>query len=294
MSARVALVAAFVAGLLVALQQRLNGSLGRSLHDPLLAAVVSFGSGLVVMAVLASRRRAQLPALRTLPRWTLLGGLMGAALVAVGATAAPRVGVALLTVAFVCGTTVGGLLVDRTSLGPGGRRPITPPRLAGAVLAVAAIALSAGAGLPDGTVGLLLLVVLAGALIPVQQALNSRVRGATGPVVATAVNFAVGTAGLLACLLVQALAGHLRADSWPGNPGLYAGGLLGCTFIAVAAVAVSAVGVLRFGLASTAGQLLGGVLLDLDRGVAASTLLAVALALVAVAVTGLQRTAVAA
>ncbi|MGZ6792095.1 MAG: DMT family transporter, partial [Mycobacteriales bacterium] len=43
--AAVPLAAALGSGALVAVQQRWNGDLGRSLHDPLLAALVSFGGG---------------------------------------------------------------------------------------------------------------------------------------------------------------------------------------------------------------------------------------------------------
>ncbi|MCW2498935.1 MAG: hypothetical protein JWN87_611, partial [Frankiales bacterium] len=80
------LAAAVVSGSLVAVQQRINGELGRSLQDPLLAAVVSFGTGLLVVAALMLRRsaRAALPGLRRVPWWTRLGGLGGATLVAVG------------------------------------------------------------------------------------------------------------------------------------------------------------------------------------------------------------------
>ena len=45
-------------------------------------------------------------------------------------SAAPEVGVALLTVALVCGSTGGSLPVDAAGLGPAGRRPITLPRVA--------------------------------------------------------------------------------------------------------------------------------------------------------------------
>ena len=62
------------------------------------------------------------------PLWHFLGGLGGAALVLVSAAAAPEVGVALLTVALVCGSTGGSLPVDAAGLGPAGRRPITAPR----------------------------------------------------------------------------------------------------------------------------------------------------------------------
>ena len=162
----VPLTAALVAGSLVAVQQRINGDLGASLRSPLLAAVVSFGSGLLVVAgVLFARRgsRALLARLRELPWWNRLGGLGGATLVAVGATAAPKLGVALLTVGLVGGSTVAGLLVDKVGLGPGGVRSITPPRAAGAALCLLAIAISAADGIHAASPLLLVLVVLSGA-----------------------------------------------------------------------------------------------------------------------------------
>jgi transporter family-2 protein len=284
-----ALTAAVVSGGLVAVQQRINGDLGHDLHDPLLAAVVSFGTGLVLMSVLVLRRRAALRQIRQVPWWSRLGGLGGATLVAVGAAAAPEIGVALLTVGLVSGTTVAALVVDRAGLGPGGHRPLTPQRLAGAGLCLFAIALSAREGLKAASPVLLALVVVAGAVISVQQALNGRVRLATDAVVATFVNFTVGTTALLVGLAVKGLVSGVRADAWPRQPWLYLGGPLGCVFIAMAAVTVGTLGVLRLGLATTAGQLIGGVLIDLDRGVGAVTLLTVALTLVAVAVSGLQR-----
>lgn len=289
MNRKVALAAAVAAGGLVAVQQRLNGELGQDLHDPLLAAVVSFGTGLVVMSLLVLRRRAVLPRLRQVPWWTRLGGLCGATLVAVGAAAAPEIGVALLTVGFVSGTTVAALLVDRSGLGPSGRRPLTAPRLAGAALCLGAIALSAREGLRAASPVLLALVVLAGALVSVQQAVNGRVRAATDAVVATFNNFTVGTAALLLGLGGKALASGVRADAWPHQPWLYLGGPIGCVFIAMAAVTVGTLGVLQLGLATTAGQLLGGVLLDLDRGVSGVTLVTVVLTLLAVGVSGLRR-----
>jgi transporter family-2 protein len=71
-------------------------------------------------------------------------------------------------------------------------------------------------------------------------------------------------AGLALCLaLVADLA--VRGSSGgrlPGEPWLYAGGLVGIGVITVAVVVVRHVGVLVFGLASVAGQLLGAMALD--------------------------------
>lgn len=289
-----ALAAAVLSGAMVALQQRVNGDLATTLHDPVLAAVISFLTGLVVVAVVVGVRadaRAHLPVLATLPTWQRLGGLGGATLVVVGATAAPRIGVALLTVGLVAGSTLGGLAVDRGGLGPGGPRPITPPRLVGAVLCLLAIVVSVSEGLRDASPVLLALVLLAGALISMQQAVNGRVRVATDATVATLQNFVVGTLALLALLAVRGLMGDVRADAWPDGAHwwLYLGGPMGASFVAVAAVVVHGLGVLRLGLAVTAGQVIGGVLLDVGRGVALTTLLGAALTLVAVALSGSAR-----
>jgi bacterial/archaeal transporter family-2 protein len=293
-----ALGAAVVSGALVALQQRVNGQLAVDLGDALLAAVVSFGTGLVaVVAVVAARphARAALAKVREVPWWTRLGGLGGASLVAVGAAAAPEIGVALLTVGLVAGQTVGGLVVDRLGLAPGGAHLLTAPRIAGAVLCLVAVGLGAlGRQAREADPLLLALVVGAGLLIAVQQALNGRVRRTTGDAsVATLVNFVVGTTALLAGLAVAVLVRGTADGDWPGPDQwyLYLGGPIGATFVGVAAVVVRRTGVLRLGLAVVAGQVVGALALDLAVPVAATavgttTIVSAALTMVAVAVSG--------
>ena len=290
----VALTVAVASGALVAVQQRINGGLKEALGDAVLAAVVSFGTGLVLLLVVLAcrpRSRAALAVVPTLPRWQLLGGLGGASLVAVGATAAPEIGVALLTVGLVGGQTLGGLLVDGAGIGPGGRRALTPGRALGAGICLAAIVVSTVGEAAQARPLLLVLVVVAGLLIAVQQALNGRVRQATGDAtVATFVNFVVGTAALLLGLALRELLVGVHVLAWPGQWWLYLGGPMGAAFVAAAAVVVRRLGVLRLGLAVTAGQLVGGVALDvlapLGGGLHVATLVAVAMTLVAVRVSG--------
>ncbi len=294
-----ALAAAIVSGALVALQARLNGELGRRLDDALLAALISFATGLVAVVLVVAARpaaRAALGKVRDTTRWQRLGGLGGASLVAVGAYAAPQIGVALLTVGIVAGQTTGGLLVDRIGLGPAGPRPFTGARVGGAAICLVAVTVAAtGEGPGDADPLLLLLVVAAGFAISVQQALNGRVRATTGDAsVATLVNFVVGTTVLLAAWLLVGLIAGVDVDSAPGEWWLYVGGPLGATFVAVAAVVVKRLGVLRLGLAVIAGQLVGAVVIDLlspaaDHGIAGATLVGAALTLLAVGVSGWRR-----
>jgi transporter family-2 protein len=290
-----ALAVAVFCGAMVAVQARVNGELSQDTNDALLAAVVSFGSGLVavVLVVLArSSSRSAVSLLREVPWWCLLGGLGGASLVAAGAYAAPRIGVALLTVAIVAGQTTGGLLVDTIGLGPAGRQAVTVPRLAGAVLCLVAVLLSvAGRSTRSGHLLLLVVVVASGLLIAFQQAVNGRVRRQTGDAaVATAVNFVVGTT-----VLVIAYAAFSRhtVDHWPGADRwwLYTGGVIGATFVGMAAIVVRILGVLRLGLATVAGQLVGAIALDSvvpagGHGVEVATVLGALLTFVAVGVSG--------
>ena len=294
-----ALAVAVVSGALVALQQRVNGQLGVDLQDALLAALVSFGTGLVVVvAVVAARPAARraLPAVRAVPWWTRLGGLGGAALVAAGATATPVLGVALFTVALVAGQTAGGLAVDRAGLSPGGSHLLTPARLAGAALCVVAVGLAAlGRDAREADPLLLVAVVVAGCLIALQQALNGRIRRATGDAsVATLVNFVVGTIALAAAYALALGVRGVAPGDWPGLDRwyLYLGGPIGASFVAVAAIVVRRLGVLRLGLAVIAGQLVGALAVDLalpatDGGIAPLTVVGAALTFVAVAVSGL-------
>ena len=300
-AAALALSAAVASGAMVALQQRFNGELKTALDDALLTALVSFGIGLVAVVVVVlprSSARSAVGRVRDVPWLQRLGGLGGAALVVVGAAAAPELGVALLSVGLVAGQTSGGLVVDRAGWGPGGTRALTPPRVLGATLCLVAVGISGlGEGARAANPLLVLLIVGAGFLTSVQQALNGRVRAVTGDAgVATLVNFVVGTVALALGVLVHAAVAGLDVGDWPGPDQwyLYLGGPMGAVFVAIAALVVRQLGVLRLGLAVTAGQLVGALLLDValpvaDTGVEPLTVVGVALTLVAVYVSGRRR-----
>ena len=273
-----ALGLAFAVGALAAAQSRINGQLAIEVQDGLLAAVISFGSGLVLVLVIALALRGPRAALlRGLPAqlrsgglrwWHLLGGLLGATFVAGQGLVVPLLGVALFTVLAVAGNTSASMLTDRAGIGPGGRRPITGRRIAAAVGAVLAVALAVSGRLSAGdlVVWAVLLALLAGAGTGVQPALNGQVAARTGePLVATVVNFVVGTTGLVVALAVEHAIGHdWRPPPAPWeSPVLWLGGAIGVAFILSAAIVVRPLGVLLLSLLSTAGQLTGSLVSDL-------------------------------
>ncbi|MBU8858893.1 MULTISPECIES: DMT family transporter [unclassified Micromonospora] len=291
---------ATASGVMVAVQSRINGELGVRLADGIAAAVVSFGVGLLILLVLVPATpggRRGLGALRgalrtgTLRPWQCLGGVCGAFLVATQGLTIGALGVAVFTVAVVAGQSGSSLLVDRAGIGPTGRQPVTPNRLIGAVLTVLAVLLAVGDRLGDpDALALALLPLAAGVGIAWQQAVNGRVRAASGSAMtATLVNFTVGTAALLVTFAVDLVVRGRPAGAFPDEPWLYLGGPLGIVFIALAAALVRFTGVLLLGLATIAGQIVGAVLLDLVLPTAAShpgldTLLGAALTMVAVLV----------
>jgi transporter family-2 protein len=291
-----AVAVTILAGGAISLQSYVNGRLGREVGSPTIAAavnnMVAFLATLAIVLAIGAlpRARVRLRALGRPPAWYFLGGFGGAALVLVSAAAAPEVGVALLTVALVCGSTGGSLPVDAAGLGPAGRRPITLPRVAGVLLAVTATALSALGARGDPDVLLLALALAAGLGLSLQAAANGQLARATGePWAASLVNVAVGFAALGAVAVVTLATSSL--DDTPGNPLLYAGGLLGAFVVVVGATAVATLGVLRLGLAMVAGQMAGALIVDLiapapGEAVTAVTVVGVVLTMVAVVVSG--------
>ena len=290
------LVAVTLAGGLLGLQGRINGSLGAHLHSAIAAATVSFVVGtLLLLLYVATWQRGALLSLRgrEVAWWWWLGGLAGAAVVAATAQGVPEIGVALVTVCVVAGTTVGALGVDQLGLGPGGRHSATLMRVIGAVLAVAAVGLGV-LGDRHAVVRPALFVALfvAGAASAFQQAANGQVRRVAGSTaVASLVSF---TGGTIALVLTSLLRGDLTGVTWPGEWWLYIGGALGAVYIALAATAVGEVGVLRLSLATVAGQLVAAVILDVawpapGIHLRVQTVVGAVLTLAAVAVTGIGR-----
>lgn len=281
-------ILAVVAGAALALQARVNGALAVRVGDAVVAALVSFGGGTLVLvgaALLTGRWRAA-ARLRTGTRWWWwLGGLCSASLVASSAVAVPEVGVALTSVAIVAGATTGSLVVDRYGLSPRGHQPLTRPRLLSAAIAV--LGLVVGSFGRGGEVRPLLLVAVgvAGFATAAQQAANGHLQRHSGEtLVAASVSFLVGTFALAVAVAVASPA----LDGWPSNPGLYLGGVGGAAYIALGALAVGRLGVLRLTLGTVAGQLAFGVVLDAlvptGGGLTLASVLAALCTLVAVVV----------
>jgi bacterial/archaeal transporter family-2 protein len=303
------MVVAFALGGMVALQAHINGrlatELGAGLTGAALASLISFGSGFVLLCLICAltpsgraglRRIAVASHQGRLRPWHLLGGLAGALLIVAQSVTVATIGVALFTVVLVAGQVSSAMLVDRGGLGPSGTSPVTPGRAAGAGLAVVAVGLAVsehmtGAALLAPAVLLLALLPLAaGAGVAWQQAVNGQVSLVGTPFPAAWVNFVVGTAVLALFLLATTLGGTAELNPPPTSWWLYLGGLFGVTFISSAAILVRVLGVLVFGLAAIAGQVITALVIDVvltDLAVGSLTFAGAGLTLIGVAVAAL-------
>jgi transporter family-2 protein len=263
---------AVLVGVFTALQARVNGQLGARLEDGLVAAAISFGSGLVILVVLSAvlpvgRRgtAALVHGIRTrgIPWWMLAGGAAGALTVATQGIAVGIIGVSLFTVGVVAGQSLCGLVLDRSGYGPAGVVAVTVPRLIGGALALGAVGIGlAGDGLSGIPLWMLVLPLLTGIGIAWQQATNGRLRQRVGiPLTATFVNFAGGTAILLVAALVHVAIVGMPAV-FPAEAWLYLGGAIGVVYIFMSAALVAQTGVLLLGLGAVVGQLGMSFVLD--------------------------------
>lgn len=273
LSAPVALGAAVAIGVMTAIQARINGVLGVRVDNGIVAGFISFAVGLlaliVVIVCMPSARRG-IGRLRDgirdrrIPFWMLLGGTCGALTVSAQGIAAGVLGVSLFTVGVVAGQTLHGLVLDRIGFGPAGVVAVTPGRVAGGALALAAVGISlSGDVLATAPLWMLLLPFAAGVGIAWQAATNGRLaQRVQSPLAASMVSFIAGTVVLLIAAGVS-VAVRGMPDAPPAEPWLYLGGLLGAAYILLGTFIVAHTGVLLMGLGSVLGQLATSVIIDL-------------------------------
>jgi transporter family-2 protein len=276
-----AVVFSVAAGVGVAVQSRVNGEFGLALGNGSLAALFSFGSGLVLLllALLVwrpgrvglSQVRVALKE-RALPWWSILGGLAGGFFVLSQGLVGGIIGVALFSVAVVTGQTLGSVVIDSRGLFGMTKMPLTAPRLTGSLVVLLGVVVAASVW-SEGSLALgwpMLLPLLAGITVGWQQAVNGRVRRvAKSSLTATVLNFFFGTVALLIAFAVS-LPFIALPEVWPEVWWLYSGGVVGAVFIAIQAFTVNRIGVLALGVSLVAGQIIGALLLDWLLPVASS------------------------
>lgn len=267
---------AALSGLMIALQARANGELSHRLNNGLEAALVSFGSGLIIIAVIAALNPAIKEGIRNLraavtnkeiAQWKLLAGALGGGFVAIQTHIVPLIGVAIYSVASIAGQTAMSLVVDRIGLTGGGKKLISRRRVAAAVLTVLAVFVSVFDRIDAKNLSLFAVVLgcIAGAVVGVQRALNGQINEYSHQSFTTSLlNFITGTSLLVILILGGVLIGKVELVPLPMGPWwIYTGGTIGVIYIAFTSTIVQHLGVLTFTLFSVGGQLVGSLVIDL-------------------------------
>lgn len=267
---------AILSGVMIAIQARANGELSAQMGNSLQAALISFSSGLLIIAAITLFSRRIKDGMRKLfravkrgelPKWRLFAGMLGGSFVAIQTNIVPIIGVALYSVASIAGQALTSLLVDRIGITAGGPKAVSVRRVGAAGITVFAVAVSVIDRLDDSTFTFfpVFLAVIAGAFVGVQRALNGQINEFSGESYATSLlNFIMGTTFLILFLLFAIAVSDTKLSPLPSGPWwIYTGGVIGVIYIAFTALIVQHLGVLTFTVLSVGGQLFGSLLLDL-------------------------------
>ena len=267
---------AALSGAMIALQARANGELSHQLNNGLQAALVSFGSGLLIIFVITlfnSKIKAGIKNLRQavankeIARWKLFAGALGGSFVAIQTQIVPLIGVAIYSVASIAGQTAMSLIVDRIGLTGGGKKLISTRRVLAAFLTVLAVLVSVWDRIDANDLSMLAVTAggIAGAVVGVQRALNGQINEHSQQSFTTSLlNFMTGTAFLLILIIIGMILGRNELSPLPSGPWwIYTGGVIGVIYIAFTSTIVQHLGVLTFTLFSVGGQLVGSLVIDL-------------------------------
>jgi transporter family-2 protein len=137
-------LAALGAGIAVAVQQVLNGSLRASLNSPAWAGFVSYLGGLLTMIVVLLAMREQMPSLKLVtatPWWAWCGGVLGGVFILLVILLLPSLGATTLLALVVAGQLSAAVIMDHFGAFGLSQHSVSISRLLGVALVIAGVAL---------------------------------------------------------------------------------------------------------------------------------------------------------
>lgn len=138
------LLFAFLIGIAITVQAGVNANLRQALSSPVLAAVVSFGSGLVALILMLVASGGSVPTvdiIRQVSWWKWLGGVMGAVYMITVIVSVQKIGTANLVSLSVAGQLTAAIVLDHYGLLNFAVHPANGWRLLGVGLIVAGVLL---------------------------------------------------------------------------------------------------------------------------------------------------------
>jgi transporter family-2 protein len=135
---------AFLVGLAITVQAGVNANLRQAMANPILAAVISFGSGFIVLVLLLLASGGSVPPLDTVKQvswWKWMGGAMGAVYMITVIVSVPKIGTANLVSLSVAGQLLAAVILDHYGFMGFALHPANGWRLLGLVLIMAGVLL---------------------------------------------------------------------------------------------------------------------------------------------------------
>jgi transporter family-2 protein len=120
---------ALIGGMALAVQSQINGGLGKKV-GVIEGSFISFFVGtLALLFILLFFSSGDISAISTVPKWQLIGGLLGALFVIVQVIAVPKIGVSPALMAVIVGQILLGAMIDHFGLFGGNRFPIDSKKM---------------------------------------------------------------------------------------------------------------------------------------------------------------------
>jgi transporter family-2 protein len=267
---------ALLAGVLLTVQVGANTQLSKGVGGPLAATTLQLGVGALALTLL-SAVVGTLGAVSLLPEvtwWHAFGGLASAFYVCSTTVLFARLGAIVSVGLFIAGQMLASLALDgfgllgieRPTIGLSGALGALAV-VVGAAAIVGAQAGEKGAGRAASKPGWELLGLVAGAVLPVQGAVNALLRVDIGaPITVGAISFVVSTAGMALVLLFVVATGRaprprvrpLAGVPWWG----WLGGLCGAAYVTTVFTAIPAIGATAVVGLTVTGQQVASVFFD--------------------------------
>jgi bacterial/archaeal transporter family-2 protein len=264
-------------GSLLALQAAANVQLSTAMRSPVAASTLQLGIGAAILlfAVLVAGTFGAFGLLTEAEPEELIGGLGSALYITAGILLFPRLGAVVTVGLLIAGQMLASLALD--GFGWLGVEPVAlgPPDLVGALAVVAGAALivraQAGGGAVQSAVrehtGWLGLALVAGAVLPLQGAVNAELRTEIdAPITVAAFSFLIATAAMGATMVGSRLLEDdarprvepLRRVPWWG----WLGGLCGATYVTSVFLLIPDIGVAPTIALTVAGQQIASLFVD--------------------------------
>ncbi len=133
---------AILAGAAIPFQSAMNAALGKSLQSPYYSALSVFLVAFIALGTYMLLSRQGFPTtiqFSSAPKWSFLGGILGAIYILSIVILAPKLGIGNVTVLVLTGQVLAAVVIDQFGILGAQVHPINWPRLAGVILLCAGV-----------------------------------------------------------------------------------------------------------------------------------------------------------